>query len=161
MRHHYLTYDKFASDFDLSSEIFSAHLCRCYKNAFWFVTLLYPRCAQTSMQMFATQSLDVGTFLKADYSIRTRTANHGISHTYAAYLVLGTVLVILFTVFIPVFYFFVIWKLRFRLQANDFSPLQTIEQVLMFSHFYAQVSCIRAVVLRQTGLSLSLSSAHK
>ena len=30
-----------------------------------------------------------------------------------------------------------------------------------FSHFYAQVSCIRAVVLRQTGLSLSLSSAHK
>ena len=92
--------------------------CRCYKNAFWFVTLLYPRCAQTSMQMFATQTLDVGTYLRADYSIRTRTPSGSISHTYAGYLVLGTVLVILFTVFIPVFYFLVIWRLRDRLQAS-------------------------------------------
>jgi hypothetical protein len=82
------------------------------------VTLLYPRCAQTAMQMFATQTLDVGTFLKADYSIATRTAAGSISHTYAAYLVLGTILVILFTIVIPLFYFLVIWKLRFRLQVT-------------------------------------------
>lgn len=94
--------------------------CRCYKNAFWFVTLLYPRCAQTSMQMFATQTLDVGTYLKADYSIRTRTVAGSISHTYAGYLVLGTVLVILFTIVIPLFYFLVIWKLRFRLEVSFF-----------------------------------------
>ena len=93
--------------------------CRCYKNAFWFVTLLYPRCAQTSMQMFATQTLDVGTYLKADFSIRTRTITGSISPTYAGYLVLGTILVILFTVVIPLFYFLVIWKLRYRLQASD------------------------------------------
>ena len=68
------------------------------------------------MQMFATQTLDVGTFLKADYSIATRTASGAFSRTYAGYLVLGTVLVILFTVVIPLFYFLVIYKLRFRLQ---------------------------------------------
>ena len=92
---------------------------RCYKNAFWFVTLLYPRCAQTSMQMFATQTLDVGTFLKADYSISTHTTGGGISSTYAVYLVFGTVLVIVFTLVLPIFYFYVIWRLRFRLQVSN------------------------------------------
>jgi len=100
--------------------------CRCYKNAFWFVTLLYPRCAQTTMQMFATQTLDVGTFLRADYSIATRTPAGNISRTYAGYLVLGTILVILFTVVIPLFYFMVIYKLRFRLQVTNPSQRNTL-----------------------------------
>lgn len=42
---------------------------RCWKNAFWFVTLLYPRCAMTALQLFGWKTLDVGTFLKADFSI--------------------------------------------------------------------------------------------
>lgn len=90
--------------------------CRCYKNAFWFVTLLYPRCAQTSMQMFATQTLDVGTYLKADYSIATRNSAGDIVGAYAAYLVFGTILVILFTLVLPIFYFMVIYRLRYRLE---------------------------------------------
>ena len=44
----------------------------CWKNAFWFVTLLYPRCAMTALQLFGWQKLDIGTFLKADFSIMVR-----------------------------------------------------------------------------------------
>lgn len=86
------------------------------------MTLLYPRCAQTSMQLFATQRLDVGTFLKADYSISTRTSSGGFDHTYAAYLVPGTALVILFTLVLPIFYFLVIFRVRHRLQVNIQMP---------------------------------------
>lgn len=43
--------------------------CSCWKNAFWFVTLLYPRCAMTALQLFGWQKLDIGTFLKADFSV--------------------------------------------------------------------------------------------
>ena len=93
-------------------------MCRCYKNAFWFVTLLYPRCAQTSMQMFATQTLDVGTFLKADFSIATRNSSGDIVASYAAYLVFGTILVILFTLVLPMFYFWVIHTFRHRLEVR-------------------------------------------
>lgn len=55
----------------------TCHPCRlsptslnsCWKNAFWFVTLLYPRCAMTALQLFGWQTMDVGTFLKADFSV--------------------------------------------------------------------------------------------
>ena len=107
---------------------------RCYKNAFWFVTLLYPRCAQTSMQMFATQRLDVGTFLKADYSISTRTSDGALSSTYAVYLVFGTVLVIVFTLVLPIFYFYVIWRLRFRLQVSNGVPEAASPRLLTAVH---------------------------
>jgi hypothetical protein len=33
------------------------------------VTLLYPRCAMTALQLFSTQKLDTGTYLVSDYSI--------------------------------------------------------------------------------------------
>ncbi len=33
---------------------------RCWKNAFWFVMLLYPRCSTTALQMFAYNDLDIG-----------------------------------------------------------------------------------------------------
>lgn len=42
---------------------------RCWKNSFWLVTLLYPRCAMTALQLFSTQKLDSGTYLISDYSI--------------------------------------------------------------------------------------------
>ncbi len=70
------------------------------------------------MQLFATQRLDVGTFLKADYSISTRTPVGSFDRTYAAYLVPGTALVILFTLVLPVCYFLVIFRVRHRLQVS-------------------------------------------
>ena len=42
---------------------------RCWKNSFWLVTLLYPRCAMTALKLFSTQKLDTGTYLVSDYSI--------------------------------------------------------------------------------------------
>ena len=75
------------------------------------------------MQMFATQTLDVGTFLKADYSISTRDSGGDILATYAAYLVFGTILVILFTLVLPIFYFMVIYRLRYRLEVCSFIVL--------------------------------------
>ena len=35
------------------------------------MTLLYPRCSMTALQLFATQTLDSGTYLRSDYSIRS------------------------------------------------------------------------------------------
>ena len=34
--------------------------CRCWKNAFWLVTLLYPRCSMTALEMFSYSDLDIG-----------------------------------------------------------------------------------------------------
>ena len=34
--------------------------CRCWKNAFWLITLLYPRCSMTALEMFSYSDLDVG-----------------------------------------------------------------------------------------------------
>ena len=42
---------------------------RCWKNAFWFVTLLYPRCAMTALQLFGLQKVDEGWYLSVDFSI--------------------------------------------------------------------------------------------
>ena len=45
---------------------------RCWKNAFWLVTLLYPRAAQAALQVFSLHRLDVGTFLAADLNVLVR-----------------------------------------------------------------------------------------
>lgn len=53
------------------------HAYRCYKNVFYLVTLVYPRCAQTCLQLFSMTKLDIGTFLAADFTILVRdTAGH-------------------------------------------------------------------------------------
>lgn len=51
---------------------------RCWKNAFWLVTLLYPRAAQAALQVFSLQKLDVGTFLAADLSVLVRPPATGV-----------------------------------------------------------------------------------
>lgn len=51
---------------------------RCWKNAFWLVTLLYPRAAQAALQVFSLQRLDVGTFLAADLSVLVRPPPSGV-----------------------------------------------------------------------------------
>jgi len=51
---------------------------RCWKNAFWLVTLLYPRAAQAALQVFSLQKLDIGTFLAADLSVLVRPPASGV-----------------------------------------------------------------------------------
>ena len=48
-------------------------LRRCWRTALWLVTLLYPRAAMASLQLYSLHSLDTGTYLRADYSLMVRT----------------------------------------------------------------------------------------
>lgn len=43
--------------------VMSNAVCRCWKNAFWLVTLLYPRCSMTALQMFSYNTVDTGRCL--------------------------------------------------------------------------------------------------
>ena len=43
--------------------------CRCWKNAFWLVTLLYPRCSMTALEMFSYTDLDIGRCARCDLSL--------------------------------------------------------------------------------------------
>lgn len=93
--------------------------CRCYKNSFWFVTLLYPRCAMTALQLFATDTLDIGTFLRADYSVIVRPVRGDLTSTYKIFLAIGTALILLFAVIAPASYFLILFHLRHRLDVRS------------------------------------------
>jgi hypothetical protein len=45
---------------------------RCYKNAYWLLTLVYPGACLVALQMFARERLDIGTFLSSDLSLKVR-----------------------------------------------------------------------------------------
>jgi len=89
---------------------------RCWKNSFWLVTLLYPRCSMTALQMFGTQTLDIGTFLTADYSIQVKPVGGGYNATYIRYMIPGAIMLTVFAVAIPAFWFLVIWRNRSKLE---------------------------------------------
>ncbi len=55
----------------LSTWLVSLQL-RCYKNAFWLLTLVYPGACLVALQMFARERLDIGTFLSSDLSLKVR-----------------------------------------------------------------------------------------
>ncbi|KAL4457343.1 hypothetical protein ABPG75_012208 [Micractinium tetrahymenae] len=89
---------------------------RCWKNAFWFVTLLYPRCAMTALQLFGWQTLESGTYLKADYSIMVKLPDGRLVGTYVGFMVPGILLLFLFAVLIPAFWFVTVWRHRHQLE---------------------------------------------
>ncbi|EFN55637.1 hypothetical protein CHLNCDRAFT_133816 [Chlorella variabilis] len=88
---------------------------RCWKNAFWFVTLLYPRCAMTALQLFGWKKLDVGTFLKADFSIMVKYPGGAFVATYLKYMIPGIPLLILYAAVIPAFWFAAVYLNRGKL----------------------------------------------
>ena len=45
--------------------------CRCWKNAFWLVTLLYPRCSMTALEMFSYSDLDIGRCARLHVCVRS------------------------------------------------------------------------------------------
>lgn len=45
---------------------------RCYKNAYWLLTLVYPGACLVALQMFARERLDIGTYLSSDLSLKVR-----------------------------------------------------------------------------------------
>ena len=91
---------------------------RCFKNAFWIVSLLYPNISQTALQLFLKQKLDIGTYLRTDYQILTRDANGVVDPTYGTYVVPGILVIIFFAIGLPVMFFCVLWSVRKRLEAS-------------------------------------------
>ncbi len=83
---------------------------------FWLVSLVYPRCAQTALQMFSVQKLDVGTFLRADYSILIRTTSGHFSRLYARYVPAGIFFMLLYAFGIPAFFAYLIFRVRKKFQ---------------------------------------------
>jgi len=96
---------------------------RCYKNAFWLVSLLYPNIAQTALQLFSAQKLDIGTFLRADYQIMTHDVTGQLDPTYKQYIPPGIIILIVFAVGLPVMFFYVLWRVRDRLEVRRCSGL--------------------------------------
>ena len=94
------------------TEYLSSLKIRCWKNAFWLVTLLYPRSSMTALQMFGTQRLDIGTYLTADYSIQVKPPGEGYTDIYLRYMIPGAIMLFTFAVVIPGLWFYVIWKNR-------------------------------------------------
>jgi hypothetical protein len=88
---------------------------RCWKNAFWLVTLLYPRASMTALQMFGTQTMDIGTYLTADYSIQVKPPGGSFTAIYIRYMVPGAIMLLLFAIGIPALWFYVTWKNRHQL----------------------------------------------
>ena len=88
---------------------------RCWKNAFWLLTLLYPRSSMTALQMFALQKLDTGTYLTADFSIRVRNPGGKLAPIYLRYMIPGAIMLFMFAIVVPAFFFVVIWRNRHRL----------------------------------------------
>lgn len=71
--HQDLPLSKFHPDLDgCGRKLQFADVCRCYKNVFYLVTLVYPRCAQTCLQLFSMTKLDIGTYLSSDFTIVVR-----------------------------------------------------------------------------------------
>ncbi len=96
---------------------------RCYKNVFYLITLLYPRCAQTCLQLFAVKKLDIGTYLAADYSIIVRTTDGHWGSRYVKYVAPGIALLLVFAIGLPAFYFYTMYKIRNRLDVCPKVPI--------------------------------------
>ena len=96
----------------------SLNRCRCWKNGFWFTTLLYPSCSRQALQLFSLITVDIGIYLKADVSILVKPIGGSYSHTYWSFLIPGIVLMIIFAALMPAFYFGVLYINRFRLDVR-------------------------------------------
>ena len=90
------------------------------------MSLLYPNVAQTALQLFMTQKLDIGTYLRTDYHVMTRDANGVIDPTYKYYVAPGIVIILLFAIGLPIMFFFVLWRVRNRLEVGALRALSNL-----------------------------------
>jgi len=88
---------------------------RCYKNAYWLLTLLYPGACLVALQMFAKERLDIGTFMSSDLSLKVSKDEGGYTSTYIGYMVPGGLFLALLSVGVPSFCFWTIYRHRWRL----------------------------------------------
>ena len=94
----------------------AAAACRCYKNIFYLVTLVYPRCAQTCLQLFSYMKLDIGTYLYSDFTILVRDTSGRWAHVYLRYLFPGIAVLLVFAIGLPIWYLVIMYLIRDHLQ---------------------------------------------
>lgn len=68
---------------------------RCMRNAVWLMVLAYSGVAKTVLQLYNVRRLDVGYYLRRDYSINAD------DHSYRAYAAIGYVALVLYPIGIP------------------------------------------------------------
>tara|TARA_B100000482_G_scaffold78601_1_gene55853 strand:- start:1741 stop:4887 length:3147 start_codon:yes stop_codon:yes gene_type:complete len=92
---------------------------RCIRNATWLLVLTYSGVTKTIVQMFSVRHIDVGSFLRRDYSISTSDG------TYAMLAPTGYFVLLLYPIGIPVS---LAWRLHqgFRDQVLDESDFRSI-----------------------------------
>ena len=83
------------------------------------MSLLYPNIAQTALQLFLKQKLDIGTYLRTDYQILTRDVNGVVGPTYETYVLPGILVIIFFAIGLPIMFFCVLWSVRKHLEASS------------------------------------------
>jgi hypothetical protein len=83
---------------------------------FYLVTLVYPRCAQTCLQLFSFTKLDIGTYLSADFTILVRDIAGHWGKLYVRYLFPGIALMLVFAIGLPIWYLYIMWTVRNRLK---------------------------------------------
>ncbi len=109
---------------------------RCWRNAFWLVTLLYPRAAQAALQLFSLTKLNTGTYLGADLGILVRPipgpgglcpggvapAASGLcplTRTFKLMVPVGAAILAAIALGVPAFFFACLWRSRKRLGERD------------------------------------------
>ena len=97
---------------------------------FYLVTLVYPRCAQTCLQLFSVTKLDVGSFLSADFTILVRDTVGHWGRVYVRYLAPGIALLLVFAIGLPIWYFYIMWTVRHRLRVRPSAQAIPCEQSL-------------------------------
>ena len=76
---------------------------------FYLVTLVYPRCAQTCLQLFSYMKLDIGTYLYSDFTILVRDTQGHWAHVYLRYLFPGIALLLVFAIGLPIWYLVIMY----------------------------------------------------
>ena len=109
---------------------------RCWRNAFWLATLLYPRAAQAALQFFSLTRLNTGTYLGADLGILVRpvpgpggvcpggfplTAGGvcPLTRTFKLMVPVGAAILAIIALGVPAFFFGALWRSRKRLGEKD------------------------------------------
>ena len=82
---------------------------RCVRNAVWLMVLAYSGVAKTALQLYNARHLDVGSFLRRDYSIDAA------DDTYRMYAAMGYIALLLYPIGIPLV---IAWVLRSAARGN-------------------------------------------
>ena len=92
---------------------------RCLKNAAWLLLLLYPGVCKKVMQLYGTRTMDIGTYLRADYAVLTRDSTFVRVDKYQRYVSGGILMCLLYPAGIPLLFGAALWIQRRAARASN------------------------------------------